>query len=203
MIGPAMATPQGTMTKPRGKFCGANRRYGRGPCRWRPMKGSWRCKYHGGRRIGPYNPRGFQPAAVARFEAKRALYRAIGLPWPGGRPRQIKQVMSMVEQAKETITTAIVELEEALPPDIMKVPVEMLTAPQALGRASLVGLHQLVRIVEQKIIKKDLKQQRLIGDMALGANKLLQRHAQGERNHDLIGKLLAALEAEKAPAEEK
>ncbi len=161
-----------------------------------------RCKFHGGRRIGRYHG-GWPASAHKRSAAMLALYRALGLSWPGGRPRKIEKVMSMVEQAKTAIGQAVMELEEALPPDIMKVPVDQLTAPQALGRASLVGLHQLVRIVEQKIIKKDLKQQRLIGDMALGANKLLQRHAQGERNHDLIGKLLAALEAEKAPAIEE
>jgi len=84
-----------------------------------------------------------------------------------------------------------------LPPDIMTVPIESLSAPQALGRVSLSGLYQLARIVEQPLDMDNLKQQRLIGDMALGANKLLKSHAEGERNHDLIGRLLAALEAEK------
>lgn len=107
----------------------------------------------------------------------------------------------MVDEAKATISSAIVELEDALPPDIMKVPIESLSAPQALGRVSLSGLYQLGRIVEQKIRTKDLKQQRLIGDMALGANKLLKSHADGERNTDLIGRLLQLLEEEKAPAE--
>lgn len=107
----------------------------------------------------------------------------------------------MVDEAKVTIGQAIVELEEALPPDIMKVPIESLSGAQALGRVSLSGLYQLGRIVEQPLDLDNLKQQRLIGDMALGANKLLKSHAEGERNHDLIGRLLAALEAEKAPAE--
>lgn len=140
---------------------------------------------------------------MARFEAKRALYRALGLPWFGGAPRKREKVLSMAEEAKAAVSTAIVELEELLPLDVRTLPIDQLTAPQALGRASLAGLHQLVRIVEQPLDFDDLKQVRLIGDMALGANKLLQRHAQGERNHDLIGKLLAALEAEKTPAEEK
>jgi hypothetical protein len=109
----------------------------------------------------------------------------------------------MVEEAKATIGQAIEELTAALPVDVRSLPIEELTGPQALGRASLLGLHQLCRIVEQPLDMDNLKQQRLIGDMALGANKLLKSHAEGERNHDLIGRLLAALEAEKTPVEEK
>jgi hypothetical protein len=104
----------------------------------------------------------------------------------------------MAEQAKEAIGSAMAELKDALPLDIMKVPLESLAPAQALGRIALNGLYQLARIVEQPLDMDNLKQQRLIGDMALGANKLLQRHAQGERQHDMIGKLIAAIEAEEA-----
>ncbi len=122
----------------------------------------------------------------------------MGLAWPGGKHRKPAKVMTMAEEAKVTITHAIAELEAQFPADVRNLPVEELSAPQALGRASLMGLHQLVRIVEMELDPDNLKQLRLIGDMALGANKLLQQHAEGERNKDLIGKLLAAMEAEKA-----
>jgi hypothetical protein len=155
---------------------------------------------HGGRRIGRYHG-GWPQSAHNRKNARQALYKALGLSWFGGAPRKQKTVKTMVERAKETLGRAVAELEAAIPVDTRTLPVEELTGAQALGRASLAGLHQLIRIIEQPIDPDDLKQQRLIGDMALGANKLLQRHAQGERNHDLVAKLLAILEAEKAPAE--
>ncbi len=188
--------------RPRPRYCGANRRYGRGPCGMPALKGSWRCQFHGGRRIGRYHG-GWPKSAHKRRATMLALYRALGITWPGGRPRKIEKVMSMAEQAKTVLTTAIVELEAALPPNILSIPVEELTGPQALGRASLSGSRQLVRIIEQQLDMENLKQQRLVGDMAGVALRQLERHAQGERTHDLIGKLLAALEAEKAPAEEK
>jgi hypothetical protein len=122
----------------------------------------------------------------------------MGLRWPGGAPRKIEKVLSMAEEAKATIGAAIVELEAALPVDIMSGPIEGLPAAHALARVSLSGLYQLGRIVEQPLDMDNLKQQRLIGDMALGANKLFKSHAEGERNTDLIGRLLELLEAEKS-----
>jgi len=108
----------------------------------------------------------------------------------------------VAEEAKATLGELVTVLEAALPADVCDLPIDDLTAPQALGRASLVGARQLVRIVELPLDPENLKQMRLIGDMALGANKLLARHAQGERNHDMIGRLLAAIEAEKNPTTE-
>jgi hypothetical protein len=179
-------------------ICGARRSYGRGLCLAPAMKGRRRCYFHGGKAYGsPIGAWRNQGPAWAKAKARQALYKALGLSWPGGGPRKPERVMTMVEEAKVKVARAIVKLEAVLPVDVRRLPIEELTAPQALGRASLMGLHQLVRIVEQPLDPENLKQMRLIGDMALGANKLLQKHAEGERNHDLIGKLLAAIAAEK------
>jgi len=163
--------------------------------RW-PVAGRRRCKFHGGNSIHNHRP-GLSASALRAVASKQALYKAVGLPWHGGAPRKVERVRTMVERAVVVAERAIAELEAAVPVDVRTLPVEDLTPPQALGLGSLLGLQQLVRIVRQPLDLDSLKQQRLIGDMALGMNKLLQRHAEGERSHDLIGKLLAAIEAEK------
>jgi len=193
-----MPSPKNWIDSRGNRRCGARSKRHGGRCGHVPAKGRDRCKFHGGASTRPHNPRGWPKEAWARRAARQALYRAMGLPWHGGTPRKPAKVLTMAEEAKLNLDRAIVELEATLPPDVRDLPIDQLTAPQALGRASLVGLHQLVRIVEQPLDFENLKQLRLVGDMALGANKLLQRHAQGERNHDLIGKLLAAVAAEEA-----
>jgi hypothetical protein len=180
-------------------ICGAKHRRTGGFCRLPAMKGRRRCRHHGGKLFGsPIGAWRNLGPAHAQAKRKQALYKALGLSWPGWGHRKPERVRTMVEEAKVVLQQGIVELETALPVDVRRLPIEELTAPQALGRASLMGLYQLVRIVEMELDPENLKQMRLIGDMALGANKLLQRHAEGERSHDLIGKLLAAIEAEKA-----
>jgi hypothetical protein len=182
-----------------GMICGAKHRKTGGFCRLPAMKGRRRCRHHGGKLFGsPIGAWRNLGPAHAQAKRKQALYKALGLSWPGGHHRKPERVMTMVEEAKMVLQQGIAEMEAALPLDALRLRVEELTAAQALGRASLVGLHQLVRIVEMPFEPENLKQMRLIGDMALGVNKLLQRHAEGERSHDLIGKLLAAIEAEKA-----
>lgn len=79
--------------------------------------------------------------------------------------------------------------------------IESLAPATALGRAALSGLRQLIRIIEQPLDLGDLKQQRLIGDMSLGASRLLARAAEGEfrgRRSDTIDRLLREIAAEKA-----
>lgn len=105
----------------------------------------------------------------------------------------------MAEEAKAGLGTMVAELEAMLPADLETRDIDTLTAPEALGLASLLGSRQLVRIVSQPLAMDNLKQQRLIGDMAHGSIKLMKAHAEGQRNHDLIGRLLQAIEAERAP----
>ena len=112
--------------------------------------------------------------------------------------------------AKAQLNTAIVEMKGSIMPEIMEKPVAELTAPEALARASLSGLQQLVRIIEQPldlraesgdiVMPHELKMQRLVGDMAFGANRLFARVAEGElrgRQADALGKLLAEIASAK------
>ncbi len=146
------------------------------------------------------------PANAGRAR-KQALFRALGIPWYGGRPRKPRVVLSLVQEAKRHMAQEIAKLEAALPPDILKRKVETLSAPEALGRASLSGFHKLVHLIEQPIVvrkrRKDpppsieeLKLQRLVGDMSLGAGKLFARVAEGQlraREGDALERLLAEI----------
>jgi hypothetical protein len=107
----------------------------------------------------------------------------------------------MAEKALKIIEEEIAELETALPADIMSAELDTLNGAELMARGSLSGLRQLNRIIEQPIYIEDqtawsLKQQRLVGDMAHALLKQARERAEGERNYDLIGRLLAAMAAE-------
>jgi hypothetical protein len=131
----------------------------------------------------------------------------LGLPWYGGAPRKPERVRSMAEKAVALIEDEVRELEARLPQDVMLAPLEELNGAELMARGSLEGLRQLNRIIAQPmdiegtIREQDvfgLKQQRLVGDMAHALLKQARERAEGERNYDLIGRLLAAMAAEKA-----
>ena len=112
----------------------------------------------------------------------------------------------MAEKAIALIEEEVRELEAAIPRDVMLAPLEELNGAELMARGSLEGLRQLNRIIAQPmdiegtIRDQDvfgLKQQRLVGDMAHGLLKQARERAEGERNYDLIGRLLAAMAAEK------
>lgn len=140
----------------------------------------------------------------AAWKARRTYIERLhrmGLKVPGGRPPGRGKVTSMADRAKVVLLAQAGELEAGLPADIMERPVESLPPAAALGRAALSGLRQLIRIIEQPLNLEDLKQQRLLGDMSLGAVKMLARTAEGEfraRRSDAIEKLLAQIAAENA-----
>jgi hypothetical protein len=137
--------------------------------------------------------------AWKRLAALQALRRELGLKWYGGAPRKMGRVLTMAEEAKRSLEVEARALEARLPADVMTAPIEGLPAAAALGRAALSGIYQLIRIVEQPLDLADLKQQRLIGDMALGASKLLARAAEGEfraRKSNAIEELLAQISLE-------
>ncbi len=138
---------------------------------------------------------------VAGRKRKIELLHRMGLKASGGRPPGRRKVIGMVERAKAELVRAAGELEAALPAEVITRPIESLSAPEALGRASLSGLHQLARLIEEPLDPDDVKQRRLIGDMALGVNRLFMRAAEGEfraRHDDVLGKLLKSIRAEKA-----
>jgi hypothetical protein len=104
----------------------------------------------------------------------------------------------MAERAKRELVARAAELEAHLPADVMTQPVESLAPAEALGRAALSGIHQLIRIIEEPLAMglepEALKQRRLIGDMSLGAGKLYMRAAEGEFQQRKAGALDQLLE---------
>lgn len=172
------------------------------------MPGRIRCRMHGGtQRRGIVRGRN-TAKATERRKVWLALLHALGLRHPGGRPRKLRQTQNLVREAKATMASAIAGLESVMPTGVMSKPIEELTAPEALGRASLSGLYQLVRLIEQpldvrqkrdhQVLPHELKVQRLVGDMALAANKLFARVAEGElrgRQADALGRLLEEIAA--------
>jgi hypothetical protein len=123
-------------------------------------------------------------AMAGGHERWLAQRHAAGLKAAGGRPRKLHPVARMAEQAKRHLVERASELEAELPVDVVTAPIESLEPPEALGRATLSGIHQLIRIIEQPLDMSGgataLKQQRLIGDLALGAGKLFMRVAEDE-----------------------
>jgi hypothetical protein len=112
----------------------------------------------------------------------------------------------MAEKAIALIDEDLGELERAIPTDIMVADPMTLNGAELMARGSLEGLRQLRLIISQPLdiartIAEEsawgLKQQRLVGDMAHNLLKQARERAEGERNYDLIGRLLAAMAAEK------
>jgi hypothetical protein len=97
-------------------FCGARTRSG-GRCRRYSLAGKRRCRLHGGCSTGPKSRAG-QLRNVGAMQAgrtrKQAMYRALGLAWPGGRPRSRARTLALQRQAKILLGAAITQLEELL-----------------------------------------------------------------------------------------
>ncbi len=114
----------------------------------------------------------------------------------------------MAEKARDTIGEVLEAIGGPLVPGAgglgvvaREKPVEAMLPAELMGAAAVKGLRQLYAILDQPLDPDDLKQQRLIGDMALGVNKLLARHVEREGREDTIGRLLALIEAEKSGSE--
>lgn len=170
-----------------------------------------RCRLHGGLSTGW--PRGVSKStakANAAYRIKLELFRALGLSWYGGRPRKPAKVLTLAEEAKAVVKQEIETLQAIVPADAMVRDIATLGPGDALGRAALAGLHQLIRIIEQPLDMRDdvtaYKQQRLIGDMAVAAGKLYMRAAEGafrqKRDSDLV-KLLERLKDQQDQASKK
>jgi hypothetical protein len=76
---------------------------------------------------------------------------------------------------------------------------------RAIGSAELSGLHRLEEIVSipitEELVREQPKTARLVGDMAVAANRLLMRAAEGSfraRRDDALARLLDELRAEGA-----
>ncbi len=112
----------------------------------------------------------------------------------------------MAERALKIIEDEIAELEAVIPHDVMVAPLDALNGAELMARGALEGFRQLNRIISQPMDIEGtiaeqsafgLKQQRLVGDMSgMLIKQAREQHGQ-ERNHDLIGRLLAAMAAER------
>lgn len=178
------------------RICGARSKQTGMPCRRRAMRGRRRCSNHGG--IYRVTPRRHETRPAHRaLMRKLELFRQLGIPWYGGRPRKPETVRSMVDDARDAIARDVAMLEEAtsLMPDG--------SAGKRLGIVALKGLDKLEAIVDMELDRDDPKQMRLIGDMALGCCKLFQRAAEGAFKAQQGHTLVALLEALKKAQEGK
>lgn len=155
------------------------------------MAGKRRCRMHGGKRLGsqPWYRRNDGPA-VAGSRRKQALYRAFGLIWPGGRPRKAAVAVSLVEKARIVVTDAKRDLVKAIP-EIVNLASDdrafaELSPTEALARVAWKGLERLDQLMSIDIpvgdvieLRENAKVWRLVGDMALGANRLLASVGEG------------------------
>lgn len=196
-------------------------------CKRPPVGGRTRCYLHFGRYAGGSVHR---DTAVPRAAKRRwlALRHALGLLHPGGKPRRTEVARSMAEQAQHDLFGAIEKLKPAIEEqrnaragvlepgaggggpggDLVVLAgspalagIEGLVPAEALGQVALLGLQRLYELVSKPIDDDmDLKEKRLIGDMALGANKLLMRAADTAfraKRDDALTKLLEQLASEK------
>src|SRR5260221_7817217 len=116
--------------------CGARRRHGRGICQSHPLKGHWRCRFHGGASTGARTQEG-QARVTAAMVAGRARWvermrraKAQGLiaRFPGGRrpgrkpraksgsrlvDRALRQVEHQLEELPAMPATPFAELDAA------------------------------------------------------------------------------------------
>jgi hypothetical protein len=148
---------------------------------------------HGGPNPGaPRNfPRVMGPAWKAR-DQRQALYKSLGMRWPGGSPRTHAVTLSAIAKAKQTVARNKRDLSAALP-DIIKLASDKrslaelkLSPSQALARVAWKGLEQLDRILSITLpkddpieIRENIKTLRLVGDMAVAANRLLAQVGEG------------------------
>jgi hypothetical protein len=107
----------------------------------------------------------------------------------------------MAEEAAETLETIVAE-GEARTAELALTREDQMTAPQLLDLGGLESARQLLRIVSQPLDFDNLRQLRLIGDMALGTLKLNVRVAEDKfraKKDGALAQLLAEI-AEEARA---
>lgn len=185
--------------------CDALLRDGRRCRAWRAV-GRKRCRNHGGLSTGPRVAHRTMGPAWAASAAAKAARRAQGLPWYHGDGRKRPPGAALAHKTRGRLEGMAQELEAALPVDVMTADPATLSAPDALGRAELSAIRQLIRIVELPVDEDDLKQMRLIADVALGTTRLSARVSESRlqaRKTDVLEGLLARLAEEDAKGAQK
>ena len=155
------------------------------------MTGKKRCRLHGGKLSGwqPHWTVNVGPAHKAR-DQRQALYKSLGLRWPGGGARGPKKTHSAIWKAKRIVTEAKENLSMALPEIVALAsddrPLTELTPSEALARVAWKGLERLDEILSIPLptddlieIRENIKLWRMVGDMAVAANRLLAQVGEG------------------------
>jgi hypothetical protein len=192
------------------KICGARSKRTGLPCRHSGTGAGGRCFLHGGNNWNNGSKKG-QPTwqAFAKWQKNLAIRHAMGLKQRGGKPRGRKRSETLVAKAKQQLE---IVLEAARPegrPDmttreIAQLPPTPLPADAShariLGMAALEGAKRLYEIVCMPLDWGDLKQVRLIGDMALGTSRLVVKAAQQEQHDHTLQKLLEEIQRDRGQA---
>ena len=181
-------------------ICGAKLRNKPRFCRRHAMRGRRRCRLHGGKSFGPgpgVLPWG--PAQWVPVRRMQAIRKALGLPWYGGRPRK-RKTLTMADQAIE-LANDILELL----PTPRNVPDDQKGSAELLGEGVRNGLllNRDTVLLGREMLARDgefvnLKLLSAANLTALGLVKLGLKAADTGSRNDIIGKLIAAIEAEKA-----
>jgi hypothetical protein len=173
-------------------ICGALKRIGDGSrCRCYAKAGHTRCRMHGANRPNrtDYSMTNLGPARKA-VVARQALYKTLGLRWPGGPLHSPETTHDEIWKARRTVTKAKETLVAALPGLLTFATDDRelaeLTPGEALARVAWKGLHQLDKILSIELpcddpieIRENVKLWRLVGDMAVATNRLLAQVGEG------------------------
>lgn len=188
------------------KLCGAKAKSTGLPCRQPGSGHGGRCKYHGGNSRGGSLPGQTTTKARATWLKNLRIRQAMGLRQPGGKPRKDRgKVEKMIAKAKRQLEIALeMQAPAPLTPEtaasVPALPAQG-SAADLLSHAAHQGLQRLYEIVSTPVDWDDLKQVRLIGDMALGVSRLALRAAEGEfraRRDDALTRLLEEIQRERA-----
>lgn len=176
-------------------ICGAKRRDG-GRCQRYPLRGKRRCQKHGGRLIGGSIHRDTSKARATRL-ARWELRKALGLPYGAGKRRKVLVPIGAVATAGTMLMAEIEKLQTLVADGELGV---------ELTEAARAGVRQLHAIITQPLDMENLKQQRLVGDMALAAMRLLARVQEAQFRHqhqDRVMEVLERIAAERLLVEDK
>ena len=143
--------------------------------------------------------------------ARQALYKSLGLRWPGGVPQRspelthnaIWKAKRMVADAKDNLSAALPEIVNSSDDRALT----ELTPAEALARVAWKGLQRLDEIMSIPLplddpieIRENIKTWRLVGDMAVAANRLLAQVGEGDarvQRDQQLAMLLAEIRREK------
>jgi hypothetical protein len=194
------------------RICGARRCHGRGICQSPPLKGRWRCKFHGGASTGARTPEG-QARVTAAMVAGRARWvermrRAIAEGWiekfPGGRRKGRKPRAKTGDRLVNKALRQVDERIEELPP-VSDKPFAELTPHEQMIANMKTALARFNEILQIPLTPQDPRMVRNVRDAAQFLVALVMKVDPEALRPQKPGRMLAILEelraAQKANAE--